>query len=231
MRRSRGTLTRTALTAVHTVLLAAAIVRSAAAQDPGPIGPYVVDVRGSFVNVGQVVELAAARGLGPAQLRKWGLGLDVGGHLYLFEWRGITFGVGGSALFTAPSRTPGDDDPDAGGPAVKTRFTALSPQLSFNFGDGDGWSYLSGGLGTSRMTVYVDQPTVPEQRRARTLNYGGGGALVRATRPGALARPASLCDQPAVTDPHRTGIAAHDPDGVQHRGVVQMTRGPDFSHR
>ncbi len=174
MRRSRGTLTRTALTAVHTVLLAAAIVRSAAAQDPGPIGPYVVDVRGSFVNVGQVVELAAARGLGPAQLRKWGLGLDVGGHLYLFEWRGITFGVGGSALFTAPSRTPGDDDPDAGGPAVKTRFTALSPQLSFNFGDGDGWSYLSGGLGTSRMTVYVDQPTVPEQRRARTLNYGGG---------------------------------------------------------
>ncbi len=174
MRRSPGTLTRTTLTAVHTALLAAAFVRPAAAQDPGPIGPYVVDVRGSFVNVGQVAELAAARGLGPAQLRKWGLGLDVGGHLYLFTWRGITFGVGGSALFTAPSRIPGDDDPDAGGPAVKTRFTALSPQLSFNFGDGDGWSYLSGGLGSSRMTVYVDQPTVPRQRRSRTLNYGGG---------------------------------------------------------
>ncbi|MBJ83876.1 MAG: hypothetical protein CL462_13335, partial [Acidimicrobiaceae bacterium] len=79
-----------------------------------------------------------------------------------------------SALFTAPSKTLENGEQYSRGPTVKTRFTAVSPQLSFNFGDGDGWSYLSGGLGTSRMTVYKDQPTLPEQRSAGTLNYGGG---------------------------------------------------------
>ena len=146
----------------------------AAAQDPGPIGPFVIDVRGSLVNVGQDPDLAANRGLGPGQLPAWGLGLDVGGHVYLFSLGVVTFGVGASALFTGPSRTPGMDDLDAGGPTVTTRFTAFSPQLSFNFGDGDGWSYLSGGVGTSRLTVSSEQLTVPEQRRAGTLNYGGG---------------------------------------------------------
>jgi hypothetical protein len=127
-----------------------------------------------MVNVGQDPVLAANRGLGPSQLPAWGLGLDVGGHVYVFKLGVVTFGVGASALFTSPGRTPGMDDPDAGGPAVTTRFTAFSPQLSFNFGDGNGWSYLSGGVGTSRLTVSSEQLTVPEQRRAGTLNYGGG---------------------------------------------------------
>ena len=156
------------------ILLLMTAATPAAAQDPGPIGPFVFDIRGSFVSVGQDALLAANRGLGPAQLAGSGLGLDVGGHVYLFRWRSITFGVGASALFMSTSRTPGQDDPDPDGPPVNTRFMALSPQLSFNFGDGDGWSYLSGGLGTSRMSVFVEQETEPAQRRAGTLNYGGG---------------------------------------------------------
>lgn len=164
----------TALTPCRVVLLLMTAVTPAAAQDPGPIGRFVIDVRGSFVSVGQDAVLAANRGLGPGQLAGSGLGLDIGGHVYLFRWRSITFGVGSSALFTSPSRSPGPDDPDPNGPTVTTRFTAFSPQLSFNFGDGDGWSYLSGGLGTSRMSVFVDDGDQPEQRPARTLNYGGG---------------------------------------------------------
>lgn len=156
------------------VLLLMTAAAPAAAQDPGSIGPFVVDIRGSFVNVGQAALLAANRGLAPAQLAGSGLGLDFGGHVYLFRWRAITFGVGASALFMSTSRTPGPDDPDPDGPTVNMRFRALSPQLSFNFGDGDGWSYLSGGLGTSRMSVFVEQETEPTQRRANTLNYGGG---------------------------------------------------------
>ena len=165
---------RTALTPCWVVLLLVIAATPASAQDPGPIGPFVVDIRGSFVSVGQDAVLAANRGLGPAQLPGSGLGLDVGGHIYLFRWQSITFGVGASALFMRTSRTPGQDDPDPDGPPVHTRFRALSPQLSFNFGDGDGWSYLSGGLGTTRMSVFVEQETEPAQRRARTLNYGGG---------------------------------------------------------
>ena len=156
------------------VLLVMTAGTRAAAQDPGSIGPFVLDVRGSFASLGQNADLAASRGLGPSQLAASGLGLDIGGHVYLFRWLGITFGVGASALFASASRSPGQDDPDPDGPTVKTRFMAISPQLSFNFGDGDGWSYLSGGLGTSRMSVFIESGEEPDQRRAGTLNYGGG---------------------------------------------------------
>ena len=164
----------TALTLCWVILLLMIAATPAAAQDPGRIGPFVVDIRGSFVSVGQDPLLAANRGLGPAQLAGSGIGLDIGGHVYLFRWRSITFGVGASALFMSTSRTPGQDDPNPDGPTVDTRFRALSPQLSFNFGDGDGWSYLSGGIGTSRLSVFIEQETEPPQRRAGTLNYGGG---------------------------------------------------------
>ena len=156
------------------VLLSLIPPSPAAAQDPGTIGPFVIDIRGSFVSVGQDAVLATNRGLAPDQLASSGLGLDIGGHVYLFRWRSITFGVGASALFMSTSRTPRQDDPDPDGPPVKTRFRALSPQLSFNFGDGNGWSYLSGGIGTSRMSIFVEQETEPTQRGAGTLNYGGG---------------------------------------------------------
>jgi hypothetical protein len=47
------------------------------------------------------------------------------------------------------------------------------PQLSFNFGKGDGWSYLSGGMSNARLGLTkngVEQPTVS----TKTINYGGG---------------------------------------------------------
>ena len=149
-------------------------VTDAAGQDPGPIGPFVFDIRGAVVGLSQDTELASNRGLGPDQLAPRAIGLNVGGHAYVFRWREITFGIGLSALVSSTNRAPEKYDPNPKRPPVKTRFSAISPELSFNFGDGDGWSYLSGGLGTSRMTVYSEQPTVPEQRRAGTLNYGGG---------------------------------------------------------
>ena len=177
-------------------------VTDAAGQDPGPIGPFVFDLRGALVGLSQNTDLANDRGLWPDQLAPRSVGLNVGGHAYVFRWREITFGVGISALVSSASRRLGTltengfvapmpdlvsglgpngegtttekDDPIPKRSTVKTRFSAISPELSFNFGDGDGWSYLSGGLGTSTMNVYPEQPTVPEQRRAGTLNYGGG---------------------------------------------------------
>ena len=146
----------------------------AAGQDPGPIGPFVFDIRGALVGLSQDADLAHDRGLWPNQLAPRSIGLNVGGHAYVFRWREITFGVGVSALVSSTSHTTEKDDPNSKRSTVITRFNAISPELSFNFGDGDGWSYLSGGLGTSRMNVYPEQPTVAEQRRAGTLNYGGG---------------------------------------------------------
>ena len=54
--------------------------------------------------------------------------------------------------------------------------TSAAPQLSLNFGTGDGWSYLSAGRGTSTWSLVPDQQdeTFADQERLRTFNYGGG---------------------------------------------------------
>ena len=183
-------------TALRAAFLLVATVSGAAAQNEEPIGGYVIDLRGSTANLGGNEDLAAMRGLRPDQLPARGLGVDLGAHVYFFRWRAVTFGLGASVQSAAAQLepaapmpgepappapmprvpAPGEPTPDetAPGAVVTSRFTALSPQISFNFGHRNGWSYLGGGLGASRLNVYPQQPTTPPQRRARTLNYGGG---------------------------------------------------------
>ncbi len=181
-------------TALRVAFLLAVTVSGVAAQDPEPIGRYIIDLRGSTVSLSQNEELAALRRLRADQLPPRGIAVDLGGHFYFFRLGAVTFGVGASILSTAAHRppeapmpgapaprepaprelTPEDMDPLIEGTTVTSRFTAISPQISFNFGHRNGWSYLSGGLGTSRLNVYPEQPTTPVQRGARTLNYGGG---------------------------------------------------------
>ena len=144
---------------------------TATAQGVEPIGRFVVDVRGSIPLYGQNEKLAANEGLFPFQLPSRGLGIDVGGHLYPLRWRWITFGVGISLLTSAGERAAGQNDPVVDGPTVRTTFSAVSPQLSFNFGSKEGWSYLSGGLGSSQLMISTESVS---RGRARTLNYGGG---------------------------------------------------------
>ncbi|OFV93942.1 MAG: hypothetical protein A3H95_07685 [Acidobacteria bacterium RIFCSPLOWO2_02_FULL_64_15] len=59
---------------------------------------------------------------------------------------------------------------------VTERFASIAPQLSFNFGTGDGWSYLSGGIATSTWSVVPDgaSPAPSDEERLKTINYGGG---------------------------------------------------------
>ena len=102
-------------------------------------------------------------------------------HLYPLNTRIVTFGLGGE-LVDRPRAA------DAGGrrhrlrvasrcAPSEERITSLSPQLSLNFGNGSGWSYLSAGLGADDMVarhrrICVDYP--PNSDRLKTLNYGGG---------------------------------------------------------
>ncbi len=147
----------------------------ATAQGLEPIGRFVVDVRGSIPLYGQNEQLAANEGLFPFQLPSRGLGIDVGGHLYPLRWHGITFGVGIRLLTSAGERAAGENDPVVDGPTERTTFAAVSPQLSFNFGSKEGWSYLSAGLGSSRLTISTESGQGNgSRRRAKTLNYGGG---------------------------------------------------------
>ena len=57
------------------------------------------------------------------------------------------------------------------------QFTSFAPQVSFNFGSGNGWSYLSGGLGLSVWSIVpgTEQATPADEAQLKTINYGGGG--------------------------------------------------------
>ena len=187
-------------TALRVAFLLATTASGVAAQDDEPIGRYIIDLRGSSVGLGRNEELARVRRLRPDQLPARGIAVDLGGHLYFLRLGPVTFGIGASILSTAahqpvvepmpdeqppgrfnpfiPQQPTTDDEeemePLIEGIPVTSRFTALSPQITFNFGHRNGWSYVGGGLGTSRLNVYPQQPATPVQRGARTLNYGGG---------------------------------------------------------
>jgi hypothetical protein len=159
-----------------TVLLAAA--NGAAAQPVTPIGKYVVDVRGPFARFKEDLATAETIDVDVKNMPTRGLGLSAGAHWYPFRFGKITFGVGGEVLFARDSRTaePASSTTTAtAGPTVTTRLSSVAPQLSFNFGHGDGWSYISGGSGWARITSErKDAPFAETADRTRAINYGGG---------------------------------------------------------
>lgn len=142
------------------------------AQKEEKVGPFVVDLHGSMVRYGQDEALAASRKVIAAQLPSWGLGLDVGAHWYPMRLKVITLGVGLQLLTSKGRHTLTSDDGQPIANEVLTRFTVISPQLSFNFGHKRGWSYLSGGL--SRGTLTVTDLEADPGDRVKVLNYGGG---------------------------------------------------------
>ncbi|CAN5863247.1 hypothetical protein BH24ACI5_BH24ACI5_05320 [soil metagenome] len=169
------------------LLLGACLVWPAvtAAQDPAPplpipedpIGPFVVDARGTLARFKALPAVAGTLGVEAADLPTRGLGLVVGGHFYPWRSQSWALGVGGELLLRAHgSRTVEpeiEDGPD--GPTVVTRMTAVSPQVSLNFGRRVGYSYLSGGLGWASLTSEIES-SVPSDTgtRRQTINYGGG---------------------------------------------------------
>jgi hypothetical protein len=145
----------------------------AGAQQPPPIPLYVVDLHGIVINFPANDSLAMSRGLSLSELPGRGLGGDVAIHVYPFKYRSVTFGIGGRAVTSRAHRLPTQA---SGLRAVTERFTYLAPQLSFNFGTGAGWSYISGGLAGARWSVVPDGalPQPPDQERLLTIDYGGG---------------------------------------------------------
>ena len=166
--------------AITAVLLCVAASRAAYAQDPPPPLPhFVVDLRGSVVMFGDDPELAASRLLLQSQMPGFGFGLTAGAHLYLPKVVGIVFGIGGE-LFAARSHAGAPDiipvTPLAFRPVTET-FQSASPQVSMNFGTGNGWSYLSAGFGGAKWSILPDgvasRPL--DEEALTTINYGGGG--------------------------------------------------------
>jgi hypothetical protein len=147
------------------------------AQDPPPpIGRFVVDVRGMLPRLPESDQLAESRGLTLAELPSGGFGLDLGAHVYAIRWKVVTFGFGAQLTLARAHASGVDSAGQAGGRAVTERFTHVAPQVSFNFGSGDGWSYLSGGAGPSVWSIVPDgsEAAAADKERLQTINYGFG---------------------------------------------------------
>ena len=158
---------------------------AAFAQDPPPPLPRVViDLHGIVpVFPNDAAQLAASRPvssrecpstLAVAELPGPGLGGRAGAHVYFPKIKGLTVGIGGEVMIgTSSSQPPAGT---TGLLAVDERLRSISPQLSFNFGSGHGWSYLSGGIGRSTWSLRPAgaAETGADTESLPTANYGGG---------------------------------------------------------
>ena len=146
------------------------VASPAAAQRPEqPIGRFVADARVAFPKLGAEPGVATGLGVPVSSLPGRGLGIDADAHWYPVRTRLITFGLGAGVLLSRGRQAP------AGGTPVETRFSAVPPQISLNFGHRQGWSYLSGGMWQAKITHAIgDGVPAPETPAAKTINYGGG---------------------------------------------------------
>jgi hypothetical protein len=158
------------------------------AQTRQPIGRFVIDARGASTGLptdeGWTPTLPD-NALAPSRT----FGVDAGGHVYVLRLRGVTFGVGATLLMArgttvAPEPVPPSataPPPVQTIPDVTTRWLSLAPQVSLNFGHALGWSYLSAGLGTTKVESEAAIPsrstvvfTPRDSGWVKTINFGGG---------------------------------------------------------
>jgi hypothetical protein len=158
----------------------------AAAQAPAASrpGPYVLDVHVATSGLPQdptfLPEVPSATVI-PVR----GLGIDVGAHVYLISLGPARLGIGVSLMRVSGGSSP--ERPTGGSsttgppsrPDVDTSVTTIAPQLSFNFGAGEGWSYISAGVGQAQVrtttSAFLTTPArAIEGDRLQSLNVGGG---------------------------------------------------------
>ncbi|HET7217851.1 MAG TPA: hypothetical protein VFJ02_07375 [Vicinamibacterales bacterium] len=158
---------------VHTLSLSIAFAQD---EPREPISRFVADAHVAFPNFPDDASIATGLGITEENLPGRGLGLAFGVHVYPARMGKVTLGLGGQLLISRASNTlePATEG-GAAGPTVKGYFNALSPEVSLNFGSGEGWSYVSGGIGWSTLTIEnAARPVTDADGWLQTINYGGG---------------------------------------------------------
>jgi hypothetical protein len=120
---------------------------------PGPI--FVLDLRGATSAIPTSIGLypnVPEGGSVPAR----GFGFDAGAHVYLFNLGPARLGLGVNVVGVRGNAVD-----------ATATFSLIAPQLSFNFGSSDGWSYLSLGAGTAQVRA-------EETGSSSAINAGGG---------------------------------------------------------
>jgi hypothetical protein len=164
---------------IRYLLACVAIAAPAAAQQKEPLPPFAVDLRGAFARHKAEPSVATDLGVAPANLPSRSLGLVGGAHWYPLRGRNVSLGLGGNIVIARGSTTLDVVDATTKvttkSPTVRRHFTALSPEISLNFGHRNGWSYVSGGM-FGRTKLYLERADAPvvSPRYRKTINYGGG---------------------------------------------------------
>ena len=178
------------------VLAIVALTPAAASAQVSAPGPYVIDLRGAMSGAPGDVSFYP---LVPATLRvpQRAFGFGVGGHVYAFHVGVARLGFGvdlmhvrGTATTDAsaiPTTSADIASTIRTGAATGTvtasmAMTTVAPQVSFNFGTHEGWSYLSAGYGMTSTRAEVHIPASIDgvdtggsrHLHAPTLNVGGG---------------------------------------------------------
>jgi hypothetical protein len=156
----------------------AVLARPAAAQDeaPSPIGPVVIDLHGTFPAFPDNPQLAYSRGMLPGELPGRALGMYAAAHFYPYKWKAVTFGIGADLTLLRAHQSASVDASGTFNRATTEQFAHSSAQLSFNFGKGDGWSYISGGFGPGQWSLVPDgdSATDIDVEIHPIANYGAG---------------------------------------------------------
>jgi hypothetical protein len=119
-----------------------------------------------------------------------GFGLAIGGHVYVVDVGPSRLGLGVDWTAVRATTTPvataaspgtgsggtGTTQPTATGQSLQIDMRTIAPQVSFNFGTANGWSYVSAGAGvTSVITESAGiSPGRRDNGRVRALHFGGG---------------------------------------------------------
>ena len=147
---------------------------SAIAQMPEPPGPYVIDLRGTTVGIPNSPAFFPPLASGtPVPAR--GFGFDAGVHLYPVSLGVARLGLGANVLYARGHIASSD---------VTGTVRMVAPQLSFNFGTRQGWSYLSAGYGGA--SLRSDAPLVTGTASAATDSAVISGGSLNTGRIGAL---------------------------------------------
>jgi hypothetical protein len=154
------------------------VAAPAAAQQKEPVAPFVVDLRGLYGRHKVEPSVATELGVESGNLPTRSLGIMGGAHVYPLRSRKISLGLGGNFVFARGSRTLETENADGTtttSPTVRRHFTAITPEVSMNFGHRNGWSYISGGF-FGRSKLYMDREDAPvaDAPYRKTLHYGGG---------------------------------------------------------
>ena len=161
--------------------VAAAVLATAApaaAQTTSRPGPWVLDVRGVTSPVPTDPDYYPS--LAAVLVPERGFGVDVGAHVYLFSLGPARIGLGANVMVvrsTAETEPAIDDDgASISGQRLALTMRTIAPQVSFNFGTRDGWSYLSAGLGTGSINTEASGGVDGERKsgQLRAVNIGGG---------------------------------------------------------